>query len=94
MLIRDVFLLKFAFLGFGNDQRAIEIIDEQIETYEAQLKQRQMNRKRWENQSLYVRLIVDLGITQMEMYLEWLRNARNEIENQLKRNSPKKSIVS
>lgn len=82
ILIRDLFLLKFAFFGFGEDNRALEIIDRQIEIYEAQLKQRQLNRERWERQGLYVRLMIDLGINQIEMYLQWLRHARTEIEKQ------------
>lgn len=84
MLIRDSFLIKFPFFGFGEDERALEIIDEQIEIFEAQLKRRQINRRRWEKQSLYVRLMIDLGITQIEMYLEWLRHARTEIEKSSK----------
>ncbi|MCK7506832.1 MAG: PadR family transcriptional regulator [Desulfobacterales bacterium] len=31
MLIRDPFLLKFAFFGFGEDEQAMKIMDEQIE---------------------------------------------------------------
>jgi DNA-binding PadR family transcriptional regulator len=84
MLIRDPFLLKFAFFGFGEDERSMEIMDEQIEIFEAQLKRRQINRRRWERQGVYVRLIAELGVTQNEMYLEWLRHARTEIENSLK----------
>jgi PadR family transcriptional regulator, regulatory protein AphA len=84
MLIRDLFLLKFAFFGFGEDERAVKIIDEQIEIFEAQLKQRQINRKRWERQGVYVRLLAELGVTQNEMYLEWLRHAREEIEKSVK----------
>jgi DNA-binding PadR family transcriptional regulator len=80
MLIRDPFLLKFAFFGFGKDERSKKIIDEQIEIFEAQLKRRQTNRKRWERQDVYVRLLAELGIHQNEMYLEWLRHARKEIE--------------
>jgi DNA-binding PadR family transcriptional regulator len=81
MLIRDSFLLKFAFFGFGEDERAMEIIDEHI------------NRRRWEKQGVYVRLIVELGITQNEMYLEWLRHARAEIEKSLKGAVPGKSLA-
>jgi DNA-binding PadR family transcriptional regulator len=84
MLIRDPFLLKFAFFGFGEDERAIKIMDEQIENFEVQLKRRQVNRKRWERQGVYVRLLAELGVTQNEMYLEWLRHARSEIEKSLK----------
>jgi hypothetical protein len=84
MLIRDLFLLKFAFFGFGEDERAVNIIDKQIEIFEAQLKQRQIKRKRWERQGVYVRLLAELGVTQNEMYLEWLRHARKEIEKSVK----------
>ena len=84
MLIRDSFLLKFAFFGFGDDERALEIIDEQIEIFKAQLKRRQINRKRWKRQGVYVSLIAELGITQNEMYLEWLHHARAEIEKSSK----------
>lgn len=93
MLIRDQFLIKFAFFGFGEDDRAIKIIDEQIEIFEAQLKRRQINRKRWERQGVYVNLIAELGISQNEMYLEWLRHARAEIEKSSKGAVPGKNIA-
>jgi PadR family transcriptional regulator AphA len=93
MLIRDSFLLKFAFFGFGEDERAMEIIDEQIEIFKAQLKRRHINRRRWEKQDVYVRLIVELGITQNKMYLEWLRHARAEIEKSSKGAVPEKSLA-
>lgn len=79
MLLRDPFLLKFAFFGFGEDDRALEIIDEQIALYEKHLVQRLNNRKRWEKQGIYVRMIAELGINQNEMFLQWLRYAREEI---------------
>lgn len=94
ILIRDLFLLKFTFFGFGDDKRSLEIIDRQIEIYETQLKQRQINRERWEQQSVYVRLMIDLGINQIEMYLEWLHHARNEIEEELKGSSSVTSTAS
>jgi DNA-binding PadR family transcriptional regulator len=93
MLIRDTFLLKFAFFGFGEDERAMEIIDEQIEIFKDQLKRRKINRRRWERQGIYVRLIAELGITQIEMYLDWLRHARAEIEKSSKGAVPKKSLA-
>jgi DNA-binding PadR family transcriptional regulator len=84
MLIRDPFLLKFAFFGFGDNEQALKIMDEQIEIFEAQLERRQIKRQRWERQGIYVRLLSELGETQNKMYLEWLRHARTEIENNLK----------
>lgn len=92
MLIRDPFLLKFAFFGFGEDERAIEIMDEQIAIFEAQLKRRQVNRKRWERQGVYVRLLAELGVTQNEMYLQWLRHARAEIEKNWKGSVQKRNL--
>jgi PadR family transcriptional regulator, regulatory protein AphA len=80
MLIRDPFLLKFPFFGFGDSRRAIEMIDEQIVLFEEQLNRRRKNMARWEQQGVYARLLAELGVTQNEMYLEWLRNARVEIE--------------
>ncbi len=79
MLIRDSFLLKFAFFGFGETGQALSIIDEQIVVFEEQLLRRRKNHVRWERMGVYVRLLAELGITQNEMYLEWLRRARQEI---------------
>lgn len=80
MLIRDPFLLKFPFFGFGDVRRTLEIIDEQIEMFEKQLIRRRNNMTRWSGQGIYVRLVAELGVTQNEMYLDWLRDARAEIE--------------
>ncbi len=79
MLIRDSFLLKFAFYGFGEIGHALSIIDEQIALFEEQLIRRKNNHARWARHGVYVRLLAELGITQNEMYLDWLRYAREEI---------------
>jgi DNA-binding PadR family transcriptional regulator len=79
MILRDPFLLKFAFFGFGDGERALEIIDEQIILYEKQLSRRKENRQKWEKQGIYVKLLAQLGVNQNEMFLEWLRHAREEI---------------
>lgn len=83
MLLRDPFLLKFAFFGFGSDESALAMIDEQIEIYNLQLERRLNNLKRWDRQGLYVQLLAELGITQNEMYLQWLQHARTEIEKKM-----------
>jgi DNA-binding PadR family transcriptional regulator len=80
MLLRDPFLLKFAFSQFGDNERIIDMLDEQIAVYEKQLIQRKTNRKRWESQDVTVQLLADLGIRQNELYLSWLRHARDEIK--------------
>ncbi|MDY0045188.1 MAG: PadR family transcriptional regulator, partial [Syntrophales bacterium] len=91
MLIRDAFLLKFAFFGFGDKNAAIEILDTQIKIFEDQLKRRKANLTRWKNIGTYVRLITELGVSQNEMYLKWLRRARKEIE--VEERSSKRSMI-
>jgi DNA-binding PadR family transcriptional regulator len=83
MLLRDPFLLKFAFFGFGGPQDALRIIDGQIASYEAQLERRSGNSLRWETQGPYVKMLSDLGIEFNAMYLEWLRSARKQIEDNI-----------
>ncbi len=79
MILRDPFLLQFAFFGFGDKERALEIIDDQIVVYENNLRMRKNKSKKWERQGVYVKLLAELGITQNEMYLNWLHRARDEI---------------
>jgi PadR family transcriptional regulator, regulatory protein AphA len=79
MLLRDPFLLRFVFTGFGTRKRALELIDEQVDLYERQLGRRQENQKRWQSQGDFVRLTGELGVELNEMYLHWLKRAREEI---------------
>lgn len=79
MLLRDPFLMRFVFFGFGDHSRAVEIIDEQIGLYSDQLKTRNENMERWQSQDMYVRLITQLGIDLNEMFLNWLKKAKQEI---------------
>ncbi len=81
MLMRDPFLMRFVFFGFGDKQRALEIVDEQIELYEKQLKTRKENFEIRRGQGMYVRLIADLGVELNEVFLAWLKRARREILN-------------
>jgi DNA-binding PadR family transcriptional regulator len=80
MLLRDPFLMRFVFFGFGDDARALELIDEQIALYEKQLAMRLENQTRWSRKSLYVKLMADLGINLNRMFLDWLKSSRLEIE--------------
>ena len=84
MLLRDPFLMRFVFFGFGDDARALELIDEQIALYEKQLAMRRENYARWGSKSLYVKLTADLGINLNLMFLDWLRASRVEIEARMK----------
>jgi DNA-binding PadR family transcriptional regulator len=79
MLLRDPFLMRFVFFGFGDSKRAIEIIDEQIKRYNKELERRKKNLSRWEKSGIHVRLIADLGANLNEMVLEWLKRSREEI---------------
>lgn len=79
MLIRDPFLLRFVFFGFGEPRRALEILEGQIESYEKQLRRRRDNLERWRHHGDYVRLMAELGVQFNESYLEWLRRAHREL---------------
>jgi DNA-binding PadR family transcriptional regulator len=81
MLLRDPFLMKFVFFGFGDPKRSLEIIDEQIDRYKADLNRREKNLKRWENSGTYVRLTAELGASLNEMFLKWLEHAKQEISD-------------
>jgi DNA-binding PadR family transcriptional regulator len=88
MLIRDPFLMRFIFFGFGDKHKALDLIDEQIKLYEHYLNKREGNMHRWERFGVYVRLMADLGLTFNKMYLAWLRNAREEIERSETEHAP------
>lgn len=79
MLLRDPFLMRFVFFGFGDDRRALAMIEEQIVNYEKHLARRYTNLQRWEHAGKYVRLIADLGVRMNEMYLTWLKEVQTEL---------------
>jgi len=79
MLLRDPFLLRFVFFGFGSKDRTLGLVDEQIRSYETQLEKRRENMRRWQRQGIYVRQMGELGLLLNEMILEWLKRSRKEI---------------
>ncbi len=79
MLLRDPFLMRFIFFGFGDKVDALRIIDEQIQFYEQQFIHRKRNLPRWDKQGMYVRMIAELGLNFNEMFLRWLYRVRGEI---------------
>lgn len=79
MLMRDPFIMRFVFFGFGDRERSIELIEDRIALYEAQLSERRENYEKWRNHDIYVRLVSELGIRLNELFLEWLKEARAEI---------------
>ncbi len=81
MILRDPFLMRFIFFGFGDRERALEIIDEQIADYEEQLDRRLRYIEKRQHQGMYVRLISELGVEFNQMFLDWLKRAREELES-------------
>jgi len=81
MILRDPFLMRFVFFGFGEEDRALEQIEEQLAVYEKQLARRYSNLNRWEHSGPYVKLMADLGVRMNEVFLDWLKHAQQEILN-------------
>jgi PadR family transcriptional regulator, regulatory protein AphA len=81
MLLRDPFLMRFIFFGFGDNEDALKLIEEQIQLYEQQLSRREAKMPRWKNQGMYVRLTAELGLSFNEMFLQWLYTVRDEIRD-------------
>ena len=82
MILRDPFLMKFVFFGFGEKERGLEIIEDQIRLYKEQLGSRKDKFKKSKNPEIHVRLISELGIELNEAFLAWLIRARQEILEQ------------
>jgi PadR family transcriptional regulator, regulatory protein AphA len=79
LIMRDPFLLRMTFFNFGKKERALDIIAEQIDLYEAQLKLRTENMPKRKQQDVYVHLLADLGVNLNKMMLDWLKRAEKEI---------------
>jgi len=79
MILRDPFLMRFVFFGFGDKARAGELIEEQLDAYEKQLARRYVNLQRWEHRGIYVKLMAELGVRMNEVFLDWLKHARQEL---------------
>jgi DNA-binding PadR family transcriptional regulator len=77
MLLRDPFLMRFVFFGFGEKEDALRLIEDQIQTYEQQLSRRKGNVFRWERQGVYVNMIAELGLNFNELFLSWLYKVRD-----------------
>ena len=79
MILRDPFLMRFVFFGFGDEKRSLELIDEQIKIYQEHLGRRQANLQRWQDGNIYVRLLAELGANMNQMMLDWLEKSREEL---------------
>jgi len=86
VILRDQFLLRFPFLGFGRAERAMEMLSEQIAIYQRQLEFRKEALPERSRANTYARLVAELGIEFNETMLQWLRRASKELDNNGKRN--------
>jgi DNA-binding PadR family transcriptional regulator len=77
--LRDPFLMRFIFFGFGNQEQALANIDNQLKIQEKQLESRRQHLKRWQARGKYVRLVAELGEEFNSGYIKWLKRARQEI---------------
>ena len=91
MLIRDPFLLRFIFFGFGDPDTALEQIDRQIDLYKATRSKREHNMERWKDMDIYVTQVAKLGISFNDMVLQWLLDAREVILKNAKETKKKAS---
>ena len=79
MLLRDPFLMRFVFFGFGDRERALELIDDQIRSYEDQLAARKSRQDKWHTKDIFVSQVADLGIQMNLMFLDWLKETREKL---------------
>ena len=83
MFLRDPFLMRFIFFGFGSKSQAIATLDRQIAQYEDQYRRRKQHVARWQERGAYVRLIAELGVEFNGLYVQWLKRARQEIQDEV-----------
>ena len=88
LLLRDPFLMRFIFFGFGDKEDALKLIDEQIQLYEQQLSRRKGNLMRWGKQGAYVSMIAELGLSFNEIFLQWLYRVRDKIRDYTGKDMP------
>ncbi len=79
MILRDPFLMRFIFYGFGDPGDALAAIEHQMDIYREQLDLRRENLGHWQSHDDYVRLMAELGVSFNTMIIEWLEKARREI---------------
>ncbi len=81
VLLRDPFILRFIFFGFGEKKEALKLIEEQIRINEQLLSRRKKNLTRWEKQGQFVTLAAELGASLNEMQLQWLYRVRDRVKD-------------
>jgi DNA-binding PadR family transcriptional regulator len=79
VLLRDPFMTRFIFFGFGNEEDALKLIDEQIRRSEKSLDRRKESRASWKKRGFYSYMARELGLTRIEVYVQWLYKVRDMI---------------
>jgi DNA-binding PadR family transcriptional regulator len=80
VLLRDPFMMRFIFFGFGKGEDAIRLIDEQIRRAEQSLARRKDSSAQWKKRGFYSHMARELGMRRIEVYVEWLYKVRDMIE--------------
>jgi len=76
---RNPFDLRFVFLGFGEEEDALKLIEAEIQVQEKAFVQRKKNIPLRKSQGFYVAKVSELGIRRNELTLEWLYEVRDLI---------------
>ena len=84
VLLRDPFMMRFIYFGFGDEEDAVRLINEQIQLAERSLARRKAGRPQWKTQwqkrGFYSYMARELGLSRIEVYLQWLYKVRDMIE--------------
>lgn len=80
LLLRDLFMMRFIFFGFGEKEEALRLIDEQIRLTEQRIARRKESMSRWKNRGFYPVMARELGLSYAETYVQWLRKIRAMVE--------------
>ncbi|MDP8255815.1 MAG: PadR family transcriptional regulator [Candidatus Alcyoniella australis] len=91
MVLRDSFLIRFPFFGLGDSQAALQAVQEQIDQYEQELREREEYLSTRLRGSDYARLVAELGLELNQTMLGWLRRAAVELRESDAANSSKKT---
>jgi DNA-binding PadR family transcriptional regulator len=80
VLLRDPFMTRFIFFGFGKEEDALNLIDDQIRITEKSLARRKESKSSRKKVGFYSYMARELGISRIDVYLQWLYKVRDMIE--------------
>ena len=82
LLLRDPFMTRFIFFSFGEREDALKLIDEQIQRAERSLARRKEGRADWEKRGFFSCMARELGLSRIEVYVQWLHKVRGMMEKE------------